>query len=89
MQKIDHSLISEEAIKGLAYQFVMQSMGNEWDEQPLDSKMEITLNKLKTGELIVVYSDLEESALIMPMDEFKKKFTQFKNESCNSYEVVS
>ncbi|WP_210498992.1 YheU family protein [Vibrio crassostreae] len=70
---IDQNQCSQEAIEGLVHQFVMTSMGNEFDEEPLETKVKKTLDALERGELKIVFSEVHEEALLMHSDEIKKK----------------
>lgn len=72
MIEIDKSLISDEALRGLAHDFVMQSMGNEFDEQPIDEKISITIAALERGELKIIFSEVHEEARLMSREELMK-----------------
>lgn len=65
---IDKEKLSQEALYNLAEQFALTSMGNEFDDQPMEEKVQLTLAALNRGELKIVYSELHEEASIVSTD---------------------
>ncbi len=69
---IDKSQLSQDALIGLAQGFVFSSMGNEFDEQPMDEKVRLTLAALDRGELKIIFSELHQEASIITTEYFNK-----------------
>lgn len=70
--KIDPKMLDPETLNNLVSSYVLQE-GTDYGEQEtaLEVKVAQVIKQLKTGEAILVYSELHESVNIMPADAYQ------------------
>ena len=73
MIEVDKSLLSKDALDGIIYQYIVVSMGNEFDEQPMSEKTTITLNAIELGDLKIIYCEIHEEVRLISKDELVKQ----------------
>jgi len=63
--------LSEDALNGIIEEFVMREGTDYGDqERSFDSKKNDVINLLKSGEIVIVYSELHETVNMMLAHEF-------------------
>lgn len=73
--QIDYKLLGEDALIGLATAFIHAEQGNEVDDEPLTSKIDKVLSLIRSGELIILFSELTEEAHLYRKESFQQKQT--------------
>lgn len=66
---IDYKQLSEHALNGLIESFVLEQDFDSSDDSSLEDKAHAIKTALKTGELVVTFSELHETAHIKRADE--------------------
>ncbi len=66
--------ISEQALNGIIEEFIMRE-GTDYglEEMSLERKKQDLINQLKSGHVVIVYSELHETVNMMLADEFKQQ----------------
>lgn len=66
--------ISEPALNGIIEEFIMRE-GTDYgsEEVSLERKKQDLLNQLKSGQVVIVYSELHETVNMMLAEEFRKQ----------------
>ncbi len=66
--------ISEPALNGIIEEFIMRE-GTDYgsEEVSLERKKQDLINQLKSGQVVIVYSELHETVNMMLAEEFRKQ----------------
>jgi len=68
---IDHKTLSEEALKGIAEAFIVSHMSDVDDEPKFLDWVEEVVKKVKKGELLVEFSQFDESVTLKSPEEIE------------------
>ncbi len=66
---IDHSEISKEALKSICREYVISNINEQDSELSIDIWAENVLSQVKSGELLIEFSEVEESVSLKKADE--------------------
>ena len=67
---IPYEQLSEEALNNLIDEYCMRDWGLNETEEPLESRRSQVSKALKAGQLVVLYSELNQSASLAQADLF-------------------
>ena len=65
---IPHDQLSEDAINNLIDEYCMRDWGLNETEEPLESRRSQVIQALKSGQLVVLYSEYNQSASLTQAD---------------------
>ena len=65
---IPHDQLSEDAINNLIDEYCMRDWGLNETEEPLESRRSQATQALKSGQLVVLYSEFNQSASLTQAD---------------------
>ncbi|UZE96003.1 YheU family protein [Alkalimarinus alittae] len=65
---IPHDQLSEDALNNLIDEYCMRDWGLNETEEPLESRRRQVAQALKSGKLVVLYSDYNQSAALTQAD---------------------
>ncbi|MDK9790146.1 YheU family protein [Vibrio sp. D431a] len=63
--------LTDEALTGLARNYVHLQQGSDQDETPFDERVNFAINAIKTGLLSITYSELHEEAMVIETKAIK------------------
>ena len=66
---IPYSALSHEALRGLISQFILSHADEHADALDNEANAALVMAALKRGELVISFSELEETAAIRPREE--------------------
>ena len=61
---IDYTTLTDDAIKGIAEQFVISQLSETEDQFNVATWVEQAINSVKSGELLIEYSEVDESVAL-------------------------
>ena len=61
---IDNKTLTDDVIKGIAEQFVISQLSETEDQPNISTWVEQDVSKVKSGELLIEYSEVDESVTL-------------------------
>lgn len=69
---IPHDQLSEDALDNLIDEYCMRDWGLNETEEPLESRRKQVIQAIKSGQLVVLYSDYNQSAALAQADQLER-----------------
>lgn len=69
---IPHDQLSEDALNNLIDEYCMRDWGLNETEEPLESRRKQVIQAIKSGQLVVLYSDYNQSAALAQADQLER-----------------
>ena len=69
---IDYKTLSDEALRGICEQYVITHLSETEQDPEYPQWVDGVINKVKSGELLVEYSEVDESVTLKSRDEVVK-----------------
>ena len=66
---IDYTTLSDDVIKGIAEQFVISQVSETEDQPNISTWVEQAVSRIKSGELLIEYSEVDESVTLKHKSE--------------------
>lgn len=72
--RIPHSMLMPETLDSLVGQYVSQLEGNDFDPTPLEERIDYAKKMLDQGQIILLFSQLEQEPFIITKNECIQRF---------------